>query len=224
MGAKIPPSARIRKAGAHDRYDGWESTFPLYHSRMIPKTAGETMVMPKPAADWRPRLTPQILGLHYHLLSQPPPVYTRNASPRCPSNPGSRSRPARASANEMTREDNAGVILPPTYSLDRSVLPLDIRAAMRNGPMPAPEGRNEDHSGRCVEAAARSQAVRWNGLLGGVSISLLQNYQGDSTENGCAGHRQAQGYGLTEEDEATQGRNDRNAKLHCCRAGSFQGG
>ena len=53
---------------------------------------------------------------------------------------------------------------------------------------------------------------------------LLQNYERDPAEYGDGRQYQAQGYGLTQENDATQGGNDRNAELHCRGVGSFQRG
>jgi hypothetical protein len=49
--------------------------------------------------------------------------------------------------------------------------------------------------------------------LGAVRILFLQNYERDSTEYGYGRQHQAQGYGLTEKNDATQGRNDRNTEF-----------
>src|SRR5208337_4750481 len=84
IGAITPPSARIRKAGAHIvALVG--SILPLYHCRMVPKTAGETTVIPNPTPDWRPRQRPQILGF---TISTSPALYTDPSEiPQNPSHP-----------------------------------------------------------------------------------------------------------------------------------------
>ena len=64
-----------------------------------------------------------------------------------------------------------------------------------------------------------SSLLNW---LGAISILFFQNYQRDATENSDRRQYQAQCYGLTEENDATQGRNDRNTELYCCSIGGFQ--
>ena len=51
---------------------------------------------------------------------------------------------------------------------------------------------------------------------------FLQDHQRDTTEYGYGRQYQAQCHGLTEENDATQGRNDRNTELHCPSLGGFQ--
>lgn len=56
--------------------------------------------------------------------------------------------------------------------------------------------------------------VRWSNWLGVICILFLSNYQSYSTEYGYGRQYEAHGCGLIEENCATDGRNDRNAKLH----------
>ncbi len=72
------------------------------------------------------------------------------------------------------------------------------------------------------QLAASLRVVRRSDLLGAIGMSLLPNDQCDSTENSYGRQYQAPGYGLTEKNDATQGRNDWNAELQCSGMGSFQ--
>jgi hypothetical protein len=62
---------------------------------------------------------------------------------------------------------------------------------------------------RASSVVGSLQAIRRNDLSA-VSLLLLQNYQGNSTENCDGGQCQTQGYGLAEENNAAQGSNDRD--------------
>jgi hypothetical protein len=53
---------------------------------------------------------------------------------------------------------------------------------------------------------------------------FLQYHQRDTTEYGYGRQYQAQCQGLAEENDATQGRNDRNTELHCRSLGCSLGG
>jgi hypothetical protein len=48
-----------------------------------------------------------------------------------------------------------------------------------------------------------------------IRMLFLQNHQRDTAEYGDGRQYQAQCQGLTEENDATQGRNDRDTELHC---------
>lgn len=71
-------------------------------------------------------------------------------------------------------------------------------------------------------AATRLRAVHWSDLLGAITMVLLQNYQCNPTENSHGCQNQAQGYRLSEENDTTQGSNDRDTKLHGSSIGIFQ--
>ena len=51
---------------------------------------------------------------------------------------------------------------------------------------------------------------------------FLQYHQRDATEYGDGRQYQAQCQGLTEENDATQGGNERYTELHCRSLGGFQ--
>ena len=77
---------------------------------------------------------------------------------------------------------------------------------------------------RMAIAGGRLFQVTLARVVESIRVFFLENDQRDSTKNRDGRKYQAHGDGLTKENNAAQGRKDRNTELHCCSVGRFQCG